>query len=362
MEIGKAIKKLRRDKNMTQEKLADYLDISPQAISRWENGLAMPELSLVPVIATLFGVTTDCLFGLDENDVDNAVKAIISRSDDAENDADMNKAALLILKDGISRFPNNWVLKNAFLGKSYSTYVHYKSVLDSSFLSDAIQYAEDILDNCTEDGIRYSAIETLASIYAVCGDKEKAVATILKMPENSAVRDKLLTVMLDGEEKIRKIKENVLNYADMLSLSLRTLAFSGIYESDEKLTLLKKIERIYDVILESESDRKTEVMCNVNRYMASVYADIGDAENTLKYLNREADILLELDRGIEVEPSLVRDENNNGGKLKKQNRDAYYLADELSYRSEHKRYDFVRDTESFLRFTEKLDTILGGAE
>lgn len=67
MTIGFKIKQLRKDKKITQEKLAEHLNITCQAISRWENDLSYPEASLLPTIAHYFDVTIDALFGY-END------------------------------------------------------------------------------------------------------------------------------------------------------------------------------------------------------------------------------------------------------------------------------------------------------
>ncbi len=65
MSFGDKIKTLRRQSNYTQEKLAELLSISPQAVSRWETDVAMPDISLLPPIANLFGVSTDYLLGMD---------------------------------------------------------------------------------------------------------------------------------------------------------------------------------------------------------------------------------------------------------------------------------------------------------
>ena len=46
MSFGQTIKKLRRNADMTQEQLAELLSISPQAVSRWETDVAMPDISL----------------------------------------------------------------------------------------------------------------------------------------------------------------------------------------------------------------------------------------------------------------------------------------------------------------------------
>ena len=65
MTFGQTIKSLRREANMTQENLAELLSISPQAISRWETDVAMPDISLLPPLANLFNVTTDYLLGME---------------------------------------------------------------------------------------------------------------------------------------------------------------------------------------------------------------------------------------------------------------------------------------------------------
>ena len=60
--IGNKIRMLRKNKNMTQEDLAEILVVSSQAISKWENGLSVPDVELLPVIARYFGITMDEFF------------------------------------------------------------------------------------------------------------------------------------------------------------------------------------------------------------------------------------------------------------------------------------------------------------
>ena len=59
--IGKRICALRKAKGMKQEELAQRLDISGQAVSKWENDQTCPDVSLLPRLAEVFGVTTDYL-------------------------------------------------------------------------------------------------------------------------------------------------------------------------------------------------------------------------------------------------------------------------------------------------------------
>lgn len=62
-EIGRKISLLRKEKNMTQMSLADSLGISFQAVSNWERGVTMPDISKLPELAALFGVTVDEILG-----------------------------------------------------------------------------------------------------------------------------------------------------------------------------------------------------------------------------------------------------------------------------------------------------------
>lgn len=59
MTIGKRIAFLRKEKGLTQEELANHMGISPQAVSKWENDQTCPDISALPKLARLFGVTVD---------------------------------------------------------------------------------------------------------------------------------------------------------------------------------------------------------------------------------------------------------------------------------------------------------------
>ena len=64
MHIGSKIKQLRHKARLTQEQLANLIGVSAQAVSKWENGTTMPDITLLPVLSTEFGVTIDELFDL----------------------------------------------------------------------------------------------------------------------------------------------------------------------------------------------------------------------------------------------------------------------------------------------------------
>ena len=59
MTIGKRIATLRREKNLKQDDLAQMLEVSPQAVSKWENDQTCPDISLLPKLAKILGVSVD---------------------------------------------------------------------------------------------------------------------------------------------------------------------------------------------------------------------------------------------------------------------------------------------------------------
>ena len=64
MKIGDKIKQMRKKAGFTQEQLASRLGVSAQSISKWENEVSMPDITLLPLIAEIFGITIDELFDI----------------------------------------------------------------------------------------------------------------------------------------------------------------------------------------------------------------------------------------------------------------------------------------------------------
>ena len=63
--MGQIIRRLRKERNLTQEELAELLDVSRQAVSKWEMGASYPDMTMIPTLAFLFKVSLDELFDFD---------------------------------------------------------------------------------------------------------------------------------------------------------------------------------------------------------------------------------------------------------------------------------------------------------
>ena len=73
--LGKRIGMLRRQKGLKQENMADRLGVSPQAVSKWENDQTCPDISLLPRLAELLGVSVDELLS-GKREVQPVVQAV----------------------------------------------------------------------------------------------------------------------------------------------------------------------------------------------------------------------------------------------------------------------------------------------
>ena len=102
--IGKFISALRKANGMTQKELGEKLFVSDKTVSRWECDECTPELSLIPSIAELFGITTDELLRGERNNPDR--EAIISEEIASKQKAKSDKQFKLMLHSRKKKFTN----------------------------------------------------------------------------------------------------------------------------------------------------------------------------------------------------------------------------------------------------------------
>ena len=77
--LGNNIKYARKKLGLTQEELATQIGVTPQAVSKWEKGTGMPDISMIVPLAQTLSVSTDTLFGLVETDLDESVYINITK-------------------------------------------------------------------------------------------------------------------------------------------------------------------------------------------------------------------------------------------------------------------------------------------
>lgn len=103
--IGKFILKLRKDKRMTQQELADKLNVTDRAVSHWENGRSIPDVALFKPICEIFGISVNELISGEKLSKEKLImqsdENIINTLKDSDNHKRKSKSIIVILTIGI---------------------------------------------------------------------------------------------------------------------------------------------------------------------------------------------------------------------------------------------------------------------
>ena len=187
--IGNKIKDLRRSRKLTQEELGEALGVSFQAVSKWENNIALPDIALVPTIARYFGVSIDELFDYSKNDIDQEVDEICNRAYEfRESDPAKSRA---ILEEGLEQYPDNEIILNNML-----YVINYSDAPD-----ETIKLASKLIERTSDSEVRYDSLRFLAYAYKAKGDIESAAAAIEQIPEIYFSKLTEIAFLFDGEKK-----------------------------------------------------------------------------------------------------------------------------------------------------------------
>lgn len=106
--IGETIKRLRKERNVTQDALANFIGVSYQSVSKWERFESYPDITLIPSIASFFGVTTDELLGVNTVDKEKRIKAYEEKYKSLHAEKKFEEANNL-MKEAIAEFPDNYL-------------------------------------------------------------------------------------------------------------------------------------------------------------------------------------------------------------------------------------------------------------
>ncbi|CAM3025629.1 DNA-binding protein [Hathewaya histolytica] len=119
--IGEVIYRLRKEKGITQEQLANFIGVSTAAVSKWESGNSYPDITLLPVIATIFNVTIDMLLNFKIELSHEEVMKIYSECESIFSINNLEKA-IEVSKSYVNRHPGSYYLKSriGFLFNLYS--------------------------------------------------------------------------------------------------------------------------------------------------------------------------------------------------------------------------------------------------
>lgn len=254
MSIGTIIKQLRKEKNITQEQLAEYLGITSRAISQWECDRTAPDISQLPALANIFEVSADVLLGIDITKKEKRIEEIIKEAMKHHEVGHMEEV-ISTLRTGLREFPNSYVLMGELAGCLASMIKDPEN--RDSLLQEGISLGEKILEECTIDKDRHNAIRCLCSLYAEKGEIEKAIALAETMPSLFSSAENLLSNIYTGSKRIEYIACKLsaifcMVYND-LWLITEPPEEDCPYTNQEYIQILEKFPSIMDIVIEDKN-------------------------------------------------------------------------------------------------------------
>ena len=202
--IGENLKKMRLSKDLTQEQLAEVFGVSPQAISRWENNTAYPDITILPGIAIFYETTIDSIIGMDDirktesiNKIHNDVHILMR-----DNKVD---ETITMLRDALKLYPN------CFLGDLAETLaVKGTQNNDVAIMEEAVTLFERWA-NSNNISMKSKSTKTVHMIFLnlKLGRIDKANQLVKSLPHIWESREVLIPEVYCGDEYVEELKKSI---------------------------------------------------------------------------------------------------------------------------------------------------------
>lgn len=190
--IGQIIRRLRKERNLTQEELAEQLNISAPAISKWENDTTMPDISQIVPLASIFEVSTDVLFGIESTTANEEALALVKKAYAVREygNPDTYLAAYDLLSDGLKKYPNNLILLQhcAEWGLALSLPENGRIYADEraqEIAADTVRRANFIISHSQNMSDILRSRQILVLLYSAQGNFDKATTEARNFPVRS---------------------------------------------------------------------------------------------------------------------------------------------------------------------------------
>jgi len=231
--IGENIRHLRQEKGITQESLAEKMNVTAASVSKWERGTAIPDALLFPELAKIFQVSIDALFGYENPAGTGSVQAFLQQIDTAAEQTDLASAEE-ICRNALEQYPYapELMCKMAVILKTKYLIAEQK---DPAWLDMSIAYCDSIIHGKNDIHLTHTAYKTKAISQAYKGDKLAALHTADHVIQD---HDSIMVYLADGLEKVKYCKEDIEAHMQVIRKMLRLIA--KVYRNQGKTELYEK--------------------------------------------------------------------------------------------------------------------------
>lgn len=290
--IGATIKNLRTKRKITQEQLATFLGITAQAVSRWENGTAYPDIEMLPSIAGFFEISTDSLFGIDKGEREKRRDEIYLEIEKGyESGENIGEEAIITARQYAAEFPaDEWIELN--LADTISrTYMWDEETRGPRYLGEAEKLYQTLIDTAADSDIRYRALQKLAALYTVgYEDDEKTDEVLRQLPPMRYSREQIGALLWESSGRnIGRwqdwIEKTTVSFCSELIEYIIALP-NGSETWDNKVEMLEKIIPIYNLIFGENMLSYHSDVAYICRVIATYRVAQGKYEETIQWLKK----------------------------------------------------------------------------
>lgn len=298
IKIGKKIRLLRKNNDVTQDKLAAYLGVTPQAVSRWESEICYPDIETLPQIADFFGVGMDELLCYDSVQKETRIREYLANAEILAENEKLGEC-LALLREAYAEIPSSFEIQLE-LAKVLSA-LSAEGKPRKNDLMEAVSLCNHILDYCTDDELRDETKKTLCDIYShqLVNDK-MALDIAEKLHSMSYSKEIVKATVLTGDIAFKQAQTNIMSFADNMWWHMYNIACvpdisKDHYSIDEKIEILEKGVALFSVIFDDNFLYYNDRMANTYRQLAMLYLVKGDREKAVECVEKMANFAIVFD-------------------------------------------------------------------
>ena len=200
LKVSENIKKYRKSMNLTQEGLAESLGVTIGAVSKWENGNNVPDITTLMELANLFNISMDELLGYDKSvkNIDTLAERIESLLKDHKFDEAVSEA-----KNALARYPHTFKILHTCAQMYAYKYVESRKMTDCEEAISLFERALSYISQNTNTDINEFTIKLqIANLYSE-KDPEKALEELKRINYNG-INDTAISHVLMSMGKYRE--------------------------------------------------------------------------------------------------------------------------------------------------------------
>ena len=291
--LAENLRRLRKERDITQEELSSFIGVSSQAISKWERGEGYPDITFLPLIANFFGVSIDEIFGINEIYLQEKRSEILLKV--RENSSNGNiEACISALREGLYNFPNDFLIMSdlaVYLDGYGDTAEERKGNH-----AEAMDLYELILKFCKDNKIRCKSLADMCLSLYRNDETDKAIKLATDLPTMYNTEEAVLTEILSGKGRIEYCQETIQKLTYFFGKTVTCMAYSDDYSDENKIELLKKIIDFYEIVYEKDDYTFSYIrLANTYEDIAILLLKQSKIDEALEYLYKCAEYTIAFD-------------------------------------------------------------------